>query len=128
MKKIIKRVPSRTSTTYQCGKCKTKYRSEKKALQCESQTTEEKLFKLGDRVTWREQRFCTSYQPYYLKGNVRKISGPLLPDEEYNIKWLGSKLSGKHVFVYVVKWRCPYCKEAMEGQFYSLELRKIKTR
>ena len=129
MRTVIRKIPAKTTTSYQCSRCRTKYRSKAKALQCEAQITEEKVFKIGERVTWREPRHCQSYdKSYKLDGKVRKILGPTLPDEEYNFKWLGGRFSGKHIFMYEVSWRCPHCKEIQDGRYYSLELGKIKTR
>lgn len=128
MKVITRQIPARVSTVYKCKKCKIggRYKSKVKALKCETLPIEPKLFRVGDKVTWREKRTCQSYNKNYsLRGKVTKISGPMLPDEEYNLKWLGAELSNKHVFEYLVKWQCRYCKEKMDGLFYGMELIKL---
>jgi len=128
MRIIIRKIPARVSTIYKCKKCKIggRYRSKAKALKCESQPIEPKIFRIGNHVQWREQYHCDRFgKNYFPKGKVVRIFGPMLPDEEYNIKWLQSKLSGKHVFQYEVEWLCPYCKDPKSNLFYSPELKKI---
>jgi len=128
MKTIISHVPAKTTTSYQCAKCKTKYRSKARALQCELLITEEKAFKVGDRVRWCEELHCSAVNKnYWMDGKVQKILGPALPDFEYNAKWLGGKLFDKHIFMYEVSWKCPHCKLSCSGRYYSLELGKIKS-
>ncbi len=129
MRTITRKIPARTSIIYQCGKCKSRYKSKEKALKCEARPAEPKLFRLGDLVKWREQYHCDRYNKnYFPKGRVVRVLGPMLPDEEYNIKWLQNRLSGKHVFQYEVKWPCPYCGKPSGSLFYSPELKKLKTR
>lgn len=127
MRVIKRKIPARVSVKYQCKKCKGRYGSKKNALKCEAQPIEAKLFHIGAAVTWREKRTCSAHdKTYSLRGKVSKILGPMLVDEEYDIKWLQRKLSGKHVFQYEVEWRCPYCHMKVEGLFYGMELIKVK--
>lgn len=122
MRKIVTRT---TSVLYQFKNCKTKYKSKNSALKCESESVEDKIFKKGDRVTWIEERTCVYGGTYKIYGRVTTIRGPQLPDEEYNIKWLQRRLTGKHVYMYKVDWICPHCKQNCSGIFYSLELIKL---
>ena len=125
VRKIIRIIPERTVRLYQCTKCKTKYRSSKRATRCESLPIEERAFRVGDMTSWRELNFCSSYgKTYRLKTRVIRIVGPTLPDEEYNRKWLQSTLGGLHVFQYEVRWRCPHCRRSYSNLFYGMELRK----
>ena len=129
MKTIREILPRRVRLTYVCKRCKTRYRNKKRALECDAKPIEEKLFHIGDLVKWREQYHCDRYNKnYFPKGRVARILGPMLPDEEYNIKWLQSRLSGKHVFQYEVKWICPYCNDPKSNLFYSPELKKTKSK
>jgi len=132
MKKITRRIPKRTVSNYQCEKCKIKYQSPKRALKCEAMPVEKKSFNVGDLVSWRELNTCSAYDKNYrLTGRVKKIIGPILPNEEYNLKWLRGRLTGLHVFRYEVYWKCPYCKKSNSGLFYGVELipknKRIKT-
>lgn len=122
MKKIVKIIPERTTVMYQCKKCGTKYRSSKRAQKCKSMPVEKKLFCVGASVSWRELRTCVFGNNYRLRGKVVKILGPKLLDEDYNIRWLQSKLIGLHVFQYEVDWKCPFCRENQAGVFYGMEL------
>lgn len=123
MKKITRTIPERTTTSYQCEKCKTKYGSLKRALKCEAMPVEKKSFEVDDQVSWREQNTCSAYgKNYRLKGKIKKIIGPILPDEEYNLKWLQGRLAGLHVFQYEVYWKCKYCHQPNSGLFYGIEL------
>ncbi len=118
MKKIVKEIPARTSVTYQCEICKTKYRSEKKAKECEARTLEEKLFKVGDKVFNLEPRCCYIGSKYFrAKMTVVKILGPMLIDYEYSVKWLSSYGLDSHIFQYEVKYTCPTCNK-QRGHLY----------
>lgn len=129
MRTIREVMPRRVRFTYVCKRCKARYRNKKRALECDSLPVEEKVFRVGDLVKWREQYHCDRRNKnYFPQGRVVCILGPMLPDEEYNIKWLQSRLSGKHVFQYEVKWPCPYCGKPSGSLFYSPELKKLKTR
>lgn len=93
---------------------------------CEAQPVEQKIFKVGARVTWIEKKECGySSRHYRIDGQVVAILGPQLPDEEYNKKWLGGELKNTHVYIYEVNWICPYCRQRCSGRFYSPELRKL---
>lgn len=130
MRTITRRIPAVTIKLYQCEICKTKYRSKAKALKCNSLGIENNpSLKLGDRVMWREQRFCQNRQKHYwMSGKIVRILGLTLADEEYNAKWLGGSLSNLHVRMYQVRWTCPHCNEKREGRFYSPELKKLSGR
>ncbi len=125
MKKIVRVIPERRVVRYQCEHCKRKYKTGKQALTCEAKLVEQQQFDIGDRVTWTEQRKCILGRKYSLNGKVAVVTGPKLPDEEYNNKWLQGKLSKKHVFEYVVDWVCPHCHFHESGKFYGVELKKL---
>ena len=125
MKKITRVIPARKVVRYQCKHCKNKYRDRKRALQCEAQPVEPQEFFVGDRVTWCENKHCSRRNLYTLDGIIKDVLGPTLPDEDYNHLCLDSKLSGKHVFEYVVHWTCPYCNRALSQKFYGVELKKL---
>lgn len=127
MKKIVKVIPERTVVMYQCGKCKTKYRSFKRAQKCNLMPVEKKIFCVGDSVSCRRLNMCSRDmfgKSYRLKGMIVKILGPGLPDEDYNIRLLQGKLRGLHVFQYEVDWKCKLCNEPQLGLFYGMELVK----
>lgn len=126
MKVITRKIPARVSKIYQCQKCKNKYKSKARALKCEAQSIEQKLFRVGDAVTWREKRTCHNGKIYSLRGRIESVRGPVVPDEEYNIKWLQGALSGQHIFEYIVSWRCPHCSDELDNSFYGMELIKLK--
>ena len=117
-----------------CSVCKTKYKSKsepkavEKALQCKNRSLEEKIFKKGDLVTNVELRTCSiTGGKYYFKGKVVRVLGPMLPDYEYEVKWLGgvsSRVNG-HVFQYEVSFMCPHCKEARKEFYYAPLLKPI---
>lgn len=124
----IKRVkiPAHTRVSYECETCGNGYASADRARKCESQIVEPKKFDKGNLVSWRETRECgPTSRKYFLKGIVHKVTGPTLPDEDYNFRWLRGRLTGKHVFEYHIRWICPHCKDAHEGMFYSPELIKV---
>ena len=123
MRKITRTIPERTISRYQCENCKIKYYSPKRALKCEAMPVEKKYFRVGDTVSWREMNTCSAYNKNYrLKGKIKRIIGPILPDEEYNLKWLQSRLTKLHAFEYEVHWKCPYCDMSCSGLFYGIEL------
>lgn len=125
MKKIVKEIPARISTTYQCETCGTKYGSEKKAKECEARVLEEEIFKIGDTVYPIGKRECDGHL-YRPKAKIIEISALKLPDEEYEIKWLGSKRLNWHVREYVVDFRRPYDKEKHSALYYAPELRRTE--
>src|SRR3989344_4816404 len=109
MKKITRRVPAHTVHSFQCEVCKTKYRTEKQAQECESRTKEMKIFWVG----------------YMAIGKIVKIEGPVLPDYEYECKWLGGdpKRLNSHVYEYWLSFKCPHCGEKRKHPYYGPELR-----
>ena len=127
MKEIFTIHPRRQKVLYQCEHCKTNYKRRQRAMDCEAEPVEDIVFKVGDRVTWTEKRGCThAYgQDYCIDGLVVAVCGLQLPDEEYNNKWFGGRLAGKHVHMYQVNWECPYCLLKYSRRFYSLELKKL---
>jgi hypothetical protein len=126
MKKIVKKIPARISTTYQCEICKTKYRSEKKAKECEKRLPEIRHFKVGDIVFNLEPRCCYIGSKYFrTKMNVVKIMGPMLIDYEYAVKWLGSYGLDSHIFEYEVEFTCPTCGKKHGHLYYSPEIHKL---
>jgi hypothetical protein len=60
MKKIVKRIPARTEVLWACGKCRARYNTKKMALECESKPVEKQKFKIGKRVAWCEQKYCSA--------------------------------------------------------------------
>ena len=130
MKKIVRRVPAHTVRSFQCEVCGTKYRSAKQAIECESRTKEKKAFRVGDRVLAIEARFCNknSSFSYMAIGKIVKIEGPVLPDQEYERKWLGgdSKRLNSHVYKYWLSFKCPHCNEKRKHPYYGPELRSKK--
>lgn len=127
MKKFVKKI-----ILYQCSICKTKYSKASEAKKCETRILEEKKFKIGDLVENIEPRICCGMddRPYKFKGKIVKIIGPLPPDEEYEIKWLGgdSKRLNSHVWQYEVEYICPRCKEKKSHRYYTPEIKKSEMR
>jgi len=118
----------------ECSKCNKKYKSLneklaiKKALKCSRRITEKKVFKIGDRVTSSEMRYCQIFdQHYYMTGKVTGIKGPMISDYEYEVKWLGADLKrvNGHVYQYEVEFRCPRCKELRIAIYYTPLLKLI---
>lgn len=127
MKKIVKEIPTRTSVSYQCEICKKKYRSEKKAKECEERILEKKIFQIGDEVFNFEPRECyIGAKPYRVKMTIVKILGPKLPDYEYEVKWLGSKRLDMHIFEYEVQYICPRCGCKKDARYYAPEICKFQ--
>ncbi len=125
MRKIVRKV-----VTFQCGLCKTEYKTTREAKRCESQPLEEKKFKLGDRVKGREQHTCDHRRKeknFLPNGRVIEINGPVLMDEEYSNKWLGGELLHCHVFEYLVGYDC-FCGKARQHKFYSPELKLLRSK
>ncbi len=132
MKKIVKEIPAMTSVSYQCEVCKTKYRSEKQAKECEERILEEKLFKVGDKIIIIPARTCDQVgstwafgKPFWPKATVVKVLGPMLPDYEYEVKWLGSRGLDNHVYQYEVKYNC-LCGDKRGDLLYTPEMRQFK--
>ncbi len=127
MKKIVKQIPARISTTYRCEVCKTKYGTAKKAKECENRILEAQRFRVGDRVFNLEARCCNIGSKYFrVKMTVVKILGPMLPDYEYMVKWLGSYGLNGHIFQYEVEYTCPNCRKKHGHLYYTPEICKLR--
>ena len=130
MKKIVTRVPAHTVRLFQCEVCETKYHSAKQAEKCEERLKEKKAFRVGDRALAIEARFCgkNSSFSYMAIGKIVRIEGPVLPDYEYERKWLGGDLKrmSSHVYKYWLSFKCPHCKEKRLHPYYGPELRSKK--
>lgn len=121
--KITKKI-----TLWQCGICKTKYKTETHARLCQDRFLEKKKFAVGDRVTNKERRVCSKTNTQYtFTGTVISIQGPEPADGEYERKWLGEKRErlNSHVFSYEVEYRCPQCNKKKSALYYAPELEKI---
>jgi len=132
MKKIVKKIPARTSIQYQCEICGTKYRKAAAAKKCEARILEEKKFKVGDKVLIIPARACSQVhttrafgKPFWPKATVVKVLGPMLPDYEYEVKWLGSRGLNNHVYQYEVKYDC-LCGRKRGDLLYLPELYPFK--
>ena len=123
MKKIIQK-----SVLYQCSKCKTRYISAGRALQCEDKILEKKAFRVGNIVCNLEPRTCNMDKSYTFCGKVVRVLGPKPSDHEYEVKWLRGKpeRTNGHVFEYEVEFTCPHCKEIKRARYYAPEL-KLKS-
>jgi len=127
MKKIVKKIPARVSIAYQCEVCGTKYRNEKKAKECEERILEAQRFRAGDRVFNLEPRCCYIGSKYFrVKMTVVKILGPMLPDYEYMVKWLGSYGLNNHIFQYEVEYTCLTCGKKHSHLYYTPEICKLQ--
>ncbi len=130
MKKIVKEISARTSVVYQCEICKTKYRSEKKAKECESRVLEEKLFKVGDEIIIIPALVCSdgrfNGKSFWPKATVVKILGPKLPDYEYEVKWLGSRGLNSHVYQYEVEYACFCGNKPRSDLLYAPEMHRFQ--
>ncbi len=123
MKKIVKKIPARVSITYQCKVCKTKYRTAERAEKCEERTLEFQRFRAGDKVFNLEPRCCYIGSKYFrVKMTIVKILGPMLPDYEYMVKWLGSYGLDSHIFQYEVEYTCPTCRKKHGHLYYAKEI------
>ncbi len=129
MKKIVKQIPARVSTTYQCEVCKTKYRTAEKAKECEARVLEEKIFKVGDAIIIIPARVCDSgrfnQKSFWPKATVGKILGPMHPDYKYEVKWLGSRGLNSHVYQYEVKYNC-LCGRKRGDLVYAPEMYRFR--
>lgn len=111
MKVTRRRIPARTVISYQCETCGTKYRTAEQALKCEARIKEKQVFKRGDFFRAYERHVCNHKgrdKEFLPGGMVIKVLGPMLPDYEYEVKWLGSRperLNG-HVYQYEVEYQC----------------------
>lgn len=132
MKIISRRVPARTVRSYQCGVCGTKYRAAEKAKKCEARIKENKTFKKGDVVRGYERHVCSymgedrEFQP---EGRVIKVLGPMLPDYEYEVKWLDGRFEriNGHVYLYEVAYKC-LCGKPRKDLFRTPEIFLVKSR
>lgn len=124
----MKRI-TRKTTRYQCDRCKTTYKTRAEALKCDETPVEDKAFAIGDNVVCDQKRRCSTFfvhnRYYSIAGKITGIQGPILPDEEYNNKWLGGVLAKKHVYLYETSWICPRCRQECHGIFYGIELKKV---
>lgn len=126
MQKIVRRV---TITLYKCSVCKQTYSNKKEAAHCEDRIREKKLFRVGATVRNKEPRFCQIKSKHYrFSGKIVRILGPKPSDYEYETKWLGGKRErvNGHIFLYEVKFCCPYCKEIRREQYHTPELLRIR--
>lgn len=130
MKKLVRRVPAHTVRSFQCEVCGTKYRTANQAKKCEARVQEEKVFGKMDVVRILECRICSHMgkdRPCRSFGRIEKVIGPMLPDYEYEVKWLGGKaerLNG-HVYLYLVRYLCK-CRRVRADIFRAPELRLLK--
>jgi len=112
-------------TSYHCNICNTKYTTPKKAAQCDARGREAPVASIGDRVRINEKRGCAYdwNKKYVAEGVITKISGPLPPDYEYEVKWLGgsSQRLNSHVLEYLVTYTCPHCQQVREHPVYAPE-------
>ena len=129
MKTIRRRIPARTNVSYQCWVCGTKYRSKKSAQKCEARTLEIREFSEGYWVRAKEKRHCgLTGKSYICEGIIVDVLGPMLPDEEYENKWLGGKterLNG-HVYQYEVQFICPCCNKLKRAFYYGPGLQSLE--
>ncbi len=113
---------------WRCTVCKTTYDTKSDAIACTRLPVEPLQFKIGSKVRVTEQWRCDDGQPYSVRGRIVKIIGPKPPDEKYASKWLLIKghVSGRHTFVYEVKFACPHCRKPKKVRFYAIELVRIR--
>ncbi len=132
----VKHVVKRTSYfEAACTVCKKKFTgktanaAKEQALRCSEKPVEKKIFSIGDKVRNIEQRTCGSYnKPYYFRGRITKVLGPMLSDYDYECRWLGGKskrLHG-HVYQFEVTFTCPYCGEERTELYYAPMLKRAK--
>jgi len=129
MRTITRHIPAKTTTSYKCSRCKTKYRSAKKALECNAMPIESKLFKVGETVIWRGSWRCkrNPNKAYRIKARIVKIDGPMRVSEE-QFRLLGGRFKDIHAYQYELNWNCPKCREIHGTLCFSHEFQKIKTR
>lgn len=131
MRMITEHIPAKTTTAYQCAKCKTKYRSKIKALECEELPVENKYFEIGEKIIligwWSCMKRLKNSKKHEIRSFIEKINGPFIFDSEIRRLAFG-KLDGKHMFEYDVWWYCKNCRCRHYYCAYSFELKKIKTR
>jgi hypothetical protein len=129
MKKIVRHVPARTTVSYQCEVCESRYRSKAQAKKCEARIFEKQMFRRGDHVICRVTNICDcgrgGKRGFLPKGTVAQVIGPQRADEEYAIKWL-HRTPNMHVYQYVLASMCPFCERERECVCYAPELKKIK--
>ncbi len=132
MKIIKKKVPAHTTFSYQCEVCGTKYRTEEQALKCEARTKEKKTFKRGDAVRGYECHVCSHGKRdknFLPEGKVVKTMGPMLPDYEYETKWLNSRserING-HIYLYEVAYPC-LCGKPRRHLYRTPEIMLVKSK
>ena len=132
MKKITRRVPAHTNRSFQCEICKTKYRTAKQALECEARIKEKKVFKIGDVVRGYECHVCShegADRNFLPEGKIVKILGPMVPDYEYEVKWLDGRperING-HVYLYEVIYKC-LCGKPRGCQYRNPEIFLVKSK
>lgn len=115
----------RVVTEFICGRCFTKHSTFSRAQKCAAMPVEPQQFAKGDRVTWREPAMCDrSTRSFRIKATVVGVRRPEPPDEEYNLKWLGGKLTGKHVRQYEVAFSCS-CGRARTMLLYAAEMKRL---
>lgn len=111
---------------YRCSTCRKTYDRRTQATACAKRLVQEKKFAIGDRVIGRESRECQSaHKSYKPIGCVMDIRGPIMVDEEYNIKWLQNAFANVHTWEYVIMWNCPHCGEHRGGSYYAPELKRL---
>jgi len=134
MKKIITVVPRRVIHSYQCETCGTKYSKKEQAQKCEARIKEKKFFKKGDLVKGSAEYHACNHTgtdlSFLPKGKVIRVIGPILPDYEYEVKWLGAKaerLNG-HIYLYEVEFPCKCRRVTRYYLFRSPELKLVKVK
>lgn len=117
-----------TYTTYQCSVCRTNYRTQSKAIDCEARPLESPVLRKGDAVRAKEIRTCTNGKNYEVRGHISEVSRPQVPDEEYELKWMGDLARERlkmHVHLYTVTYHCPACKREKMAVYYGPELEPV---
>lgn len=132
MKTTIRRIPAHTARSYQCEVCGTKYRTAEQAKKCEARIKENKTFKKRDVVRGYERHVCSHKsgdEKFLPEGRVIKIFGPMIPDYEYEVKWLDGRFEriNGHIYLYEVAYEC-LCGKQRSYLYRTPEIFLVKSK
>ncbi len=123
-----------TKATYVCDVCHTEHDTKKQAEGCEKMPIEKQSFKVGDQVQATLEKFpCSNCGPYTPAGKVTEtvLTGNDGLTQDYINRWLHgteaqSLLGKKHLWRYVVAYKCPTCSKVGDNMFFAVELQLWK--
>lgn len=141
MKKIVKRAKVgvcphckeavyKKTVSYKCFIGGEKYKTAKRAEECEALGVEPQKYKVGDLVINVRPRLCDNFKEHRFIGIVVKVFGPALPPDDVadrmNLGGINPVPDNIHLYQYEIEYDCPVCKQEKKALYYGVAIRKCK--